>query len=187
MNSVIITLPAVLEYCYEINPNHVSSRTVPVNTKVKYNSLIIELQTQIKEDDQLKNLKKKLNTEESKRFCYSQIKNDEKCVRFHTGCQNSGIFDWIVSKIKGKALKLHYFRGENSFATKNYQHSQNHRKGGKNGVRHRGFIVINPYATTCGTPGFDLAFRFISYFKNISYLDTILGKRAPIINILAFT
>ena len=69
MNSVIITPPAVLEYCYEINPNHVSSRTVPVNTKVKYSSLIIELQTQVKEkDDQLKNLKKKLNTEESKGF-----------------------------------------------------------------------------------------------------------------------
>ena len=69
MNSVIITPPAVLEYCYEINPNHVSSRTLPVNTKVKYSSLIIELQTQVKEkDDQLKNLKKKLNTEESKGF-----------------------------------------------------------------------------------------------------------------------
>ena len=61
------------------------------------------------------------------------------------------VFDWIVSKIKGKALKLHYFRGEKSFATKNYQHSQNHRKGEKkNGVRHRGFIVINSYATTFG-------------------------------------
>ena len=108
------------------------SRTVPVNTKVKYNSWITELQTQITEkDDHLKNLKKKLNTEESKRFCFSQIKNDEKCVHFYTSCQNSGIFDWIVSKIKGKALKLHYFRGEKSFATKNYQQSQNHRKGGK--------------------------------------------------------
>lgn len=162
MNSVIITPPAVLEHCYEINPNHVSSRTVPVNTKVKYNSLIIELQTQIKEkDDQLKNLKKKLNTEESKRFCYSQIKNDEKCVRFYTGCQNSGIFDWIVSKIKGKALKLHYFRGENSFATKNYQHSQNHRKGGKKMVLDiEDLLLLTLMRLRVGTPEFDLAFRF---------------------------
>ena len=94
MNSVVITPPALLEHCYEINPNHVSSRTVPVNTKVKYNFWTTELQTQIKEKaGQLKNLKKKLNTEESKRFCYSQIKNNEKCVRFYIGCQNSGIFD----------------------------------------------------------------------------------------------
>ena len=48
MNSVIITPPPVLEHCYEVNPNHVSSRAVPVNTKIRYNSLIIELQTQIR-------------------------------------------------------------------------------------------------------------------------------------------
>ena len=48
MNSVIINPPAMLEYYYEVDPNHFSSRTIPVNTKIRYNSLIIELQTQIR-------------------------------------------------------------------------------------------------------------------------------------------
>ena len=45
MNLVIITLPAVLEHCYEMNPNHVNSRTVPVSTKVKYNFLMATSKT----------------------------------------------------------------------------------------------------------------------------------------------
>ena len=79
----------------------------------------------------------------------------------YTGCQNSGIFDWIFCKIKRKALKLHYFRGEKSSATKNYQHNQNHRKGGKKMVLDiEDLLLLTLMRLRVGMPQFDLAFRF---------------------------
>ena len=37
------------------------------------------------------------------RCSYNDIKDNDKFVRFYTGCQNKKVFNCIVNKIKGKA------------------------------------------------------------------------------------
>ena len=58
----------------------------------------------------------------------SQVKGNDKILKFYTGLQNKKVFEWTMYKIKDKVPKLQYYQGEKSFTKKNYQTSQKKKK-----------------------------------------------------------
>ena len=66
------------------------------------------------------------------RCSYNDIKDNDKFVRFYTGCQNKKVFNCIVNKIKGKAQNSITLEGkETPRNTKKHQENRKHKKGGK--------------------------------------------------------
>ena len=122
--STIIT-PPLNDHNYETTPINSCSRTTHVEFSEKYNSFIIQLQLKLTKAETKLN-KLLLENGKTSRFSYNDIK--DKFVRFYTGYQNSKLFNWIINKIKGKAQKLHFFRGESSFMTKKHQENRKHKK-----------------------------------------------------------
>ena len=46
---------------------------------------------------------------------YSQVKDNDKMLKFYTGLQTKKLFEWIMNKIKEKIPKLQYYQGGKSF------------------------------------------------------------------------
>ena len=163
MNDLSTTItPPLNDHDYETIPINSCSRTTHVEFSEKYNSIIIQLQLKLtKAETELSKLILENEQLKTPRFSYNDIKDNDKFVRFYTGCQNMKVFNWIVNKIKEKTQKLHYFRGESSFMTKKHQENRKHKKGGKKSMLNvEDLLLLTLMRLRIGTPEFDLSFRF---------------------------
>ena len=95
--------PPLSDHNYETTPINSCSRAAPVEFSGKYNYLIIQLQLKLtKAGTELNKLLLENEQLKTPRFSYNDIKNNDRFVRFYTGCQNIKVFNWIANKIKGK-------------------------------------------------------------------------------------
>ncbi|XP_057299081.1 uncharacterized protein LOC130629759 [Hydractinia symbiolongicarpus] len=74
----------------------------------------IKIQELINENNDLKS-----GLHVKKPFSIDEIKNDDKAISLYTGLQNYGVFEWLYNRIKPKAEKLSYFKGETSYSKSN--------------------------------------------------------------------
>ena len=101
-----------------------ASRCTPVtacNHCIKLNSKVIDLKKKLHEKEkELEKLKSELGSKMQKKeqnnsvLSYSQVKDNDKMLKFYTGLQNKKVFEWIMNKIQDKIPKLQYYQGEKS-------------------------------------------------------------------------
>ena len=90
MNDQSTTInPPLNDHDYESTPTNSCSRTTPLEFTGKYNSIIIQLQLKLtKAETELSKLILENEQLKTPRFSYNDIKDNDKFVRFYTGCQN---------------------------------------------------------------------------------------------------
>ena len=102
-----------------------ASRCTPVtacNHCNKLNSKVIDLKKKLHEKEkELEKLKSELEGSKMQKkeqnnsvLSYSQVKDNDKMLKFYTGLQNKKVFEWIMNKIQDKIPKLQYYQGEKS-------------------------------------------------------------------------
>ena len=73
---------------------------------------------------------------------YSQVKDNEKMLKFYTGLQNKKVFELIMSKIKDKIPKLQYYQGEKSLTEKKNNQTSQKKKSGRCLVCHQKIVCF---------------------------------------------
>ena len=111
-----------------------ASRSTPVTACkhcIKLNSKVIDWKKKLVEKEkELEEIKSEFEGSKIQKkgqsnsvLSYSQVKDNDKMLKFYTGLQHKKVFEWIMNKINYKIPKLQYYQGEKSSIEKNYQTS----------------------------------------------------------------
>ena len=130
--------PMPRDHDYELsNTENSASKSIPYsscsNCKKTRKNTGIFLKKISEYEKELANLQTEIHSYKSmqKRFSVSVVKNDDELIQFYTGLPNYAVFNWLYNRIKYKAERLHYFRGDASFITKSHQLNTKKHKSGK--------------------------------------------------------
>ncbi|XP_057297410.1 uncharacterized protein LOC130628122 [Hydractinia symbiolongicarpus] len=112
----------------------------------------IKIQELINENNDLKS-----GLHVKKPFSIDEIKNDDKAISLYTGLQNYGVFEWLYNRIKPKAEKLSYFKGETSYSKSN---SNRKKTGPKRKLNTKSELFMTLIRLRLGLVERDLSYRF---------------------------
>ncbi|XP_057299016.1 uncharacterized protein LOC130629707 [Hydractinia symbiolongicarpus] len=128
----------------------------------------IKIQELINENNDLKS-----GLHVKKPFSIDEIKNDDKAISLYTGLQNYGVFEWLYNRIKPKAEKLSYFKGETSYSKSN---SNRKKTGPKRKLNTKSELFMTLIRLRLGLVERDLSYRFDVSQSTVSQVLSGLEK-----------